>query len=92
MLIARERARYAPTSTRLPDGVPAMSLEQFAWLSATLRATPPQDLAAVLASVRLTETTRAQLEAHWHARFEADPALRQAFLPLLAKHSAKGGS
>jgi len=83
---------FGPTSRAsvpLPEGVPAMSLEQYAWLSATLKSTLAEELPAILAKVRLTVETRQTLESYWRARFEAEPALRQAFMPLFAKFVAK---
>jgi len=83
---------FGPTSRAsvpLPEGVPALRLEQYAWLSATLKSTLAEELPAILAKVRLTVETRQTLESYWRARFEAEPALRQAFMPLFAKFVAK---
>ena len=66
-----------------------MSLEQYAHVSAALKAATPAELPAVLERFRLTPETRAQLEASWKARMQADPTLAIRYAVLLADHKPK---
>lgn len=66
--------------------VPALSVEQYAWLSATLRKATAQDLPDTLVRLRLTPESRATLEAQWRARMAADPALKGEYIAALARY------
>jgi hypothetical protein len=66
-----------------------MSLEQYAHVSAALKAATPPELPAVLERFRLTPETRAQLDASWKARMQADPTVAIRFAVLLADHKPK---
>lgn len=68
-----------------PQGIPDLTVEQYAWVAATLRRTSPEGLADALAKLRLTPASKAELEAHWRARMAADADLQRAFLAALAK-------
>lgn len=76
--------------TRPPRSrAPELSMEQYAWVTATLQKTPPEGLAEVLARLRLTHETRAELDTKWRARIAADPALRDALAAAIARHLDK---
>ena len=77
-------ARAAPAPQAFPD----LTVEQYAWVAATLRRAPADDFALALAKLRLTPASRAALEAHWRARMAADAELQRAFLAALGKHLA----
>jgi len=69
---------------------PEMSVEQYAWLVATLRRTAPSDLLATLARLRLSPESLQDLEERWSRRMAADPALKDAFLAALTRHLGPG--
>jgi hypothetical protein len=75
-----------PPATDVPALLPDLTVDQYAWLTATLRRTAPADLPAVLARVRLTPETRKELENRWSSRMAADPQLTETFISLLARH------
>jgi len=75
-----------PPLADIPVLLPGLTVDQYAWLTATFRRTAPADLPAVLARVRLTPETRKELEARWSSRMAADPHLKETFLLLLARH------
>lgn len=75
---------------RSPTRLPELSVEQYAWLVATLRRVAPADVPATLARLRLTHETRRELEERWAKRMAADGALRESFLGALARHLAAG--
>ncbi len=66
-------------------GLPVLSVEQYAWVTATLRKTNASDLEAVLTRLRLTAATRSELQGVWSAHMEAHPHVRAAFMRLLAQ-------
>jgi hypothetical protein len=72
-----------------PPPVPELTVEQYAWVVASLR--KATDVAAALARFRLTPESRRELEARWAKRMAADEALREAFLAALGRHLAAGG-
>lgn len=66
--------------------LPELTVDQYAWLVATLRKSSPAELPAALARVRLTPETRKDLEQRWKKRMTEEPAVQQAFLSALARH------
>jgi hypothetical protein len=74
--------RFGPV---LRPGLPVLSVEQYAWISATLGAATAPELPAALARLRLTQETRAELEAGWNAFLDANPAARAAFMLALGR-------
>lgn len=66
--------------------VPELSVEQYAWVTATLRKTPPEQMGEVLARLRLSPQTRGQLDARWQARMGMDPALRETWRTAVDRH------
>jgi hypothetical protein len=70
--------------------VPELSVEQYAWVVATLRRTSPEQIPAALARFRLTSETKRELESRWSKRMASDPALQQAFLAHLARYLGGG--
>lgn len=77
----------APT-TEPEMPLPELSVEQYAWLVATLRKAGPEGTPAVLARMRLDAPRRARLEAHWRERLAREPTLRETFTAALARHLA----
>jgi hypothetical protein len=73
------------TGKEASPGLPELTVEQYAWLVATLRKAGPEGTPAVLARMRLDPPRRAQLEAHWRERLARDPALRETFTAALAR-------
>ena len=69
-----------------------LTVDQYAWMTATLRRATAADLPAVLERLRLTAATRHDLEERWARRMAADPALREAFLVALARHLGATGT
>lgn len=69
----------------LRPGLPVLSIEQYAWVSATLTAATAADLPAALAKLRLTAETRAELEAAWNTFLNADGDARTAFMLALGR-------
>jgi hypothetical protein len=91
-LIAQQQTRSSPAdvpATRvgpaLRPGLPILSIEQYAWVSATLAAATAAELPATLVKLRLTMETRAELEAGWNAFLHADSAARTAFMLALSR-------
>ncbi|MFO0553855.1 MAG: hypothetical protein U0271_36065 [Polyangiaceae bacterium] len=82
---ARLMRLSAPASSSA--GVPSLSVEQYAWVYATLRRTRESGRADALARLRLTESQYQALELQWKAAMAANPPLKQAFLLALAKHT-----
>ena len=71
----------------LPAGVANLTLEQYASLRAEVEARPEEAPATSLRHGVPVEH-RAALDAHWKARFSADPPLRMAFARAYAMHIA----
>jgi len=69
-----------PPSPTVPSDLPSLNVEQYAWLSATLRKSRPDTIEATLTRLRLTQTSRAALEAIWTAHMARYPEVKQAFL------------
>jgi hypothetical protein len=69
----------------LRPGLPVLSIEQYAWISATLSTATAAELPAALARLRLTVETRAELEAGWDAFLNADGAARTTFMLALGR-------
>jgi hypothetical protein len=72
----------APT---LPPGLPDLTLPQYASLRVELQ-TRPDAVDITLARYGLRHDTRDALEAHWRARFDADPLLRMEFVRAYATY------
>ncbi len=51
----------------VPQGLPRLRVDQYAWISATLRRASDTEVDATLARFRLTSATFAELDAHWRA-------------------------
>ncbi len=64
----------------LRAGLPVLSIEQYAWVNATLTAASARELPAALARLRLTPETRAELEAGWNTFLQTDSAARATFM------------
>ena len=78
-------AASPPVGPVLRPGLPVLSIQQYAWVSATLTAATAAELPAALAKLRLTIETRAELEAAWNAFLNADGAARTAFMLALGR-------
>ncbi len=79
----------AQSITRPPRSrAPELTLEQYAWVMATLQKTSPDKLAEVLGRLRLTHETRAELDEAWRLRVASEPGLRAALSAAIAKHLA----
>ena len=90
-MMALEVPRVAPLPASASAPPPELSVDQYAWLVATLRKTAPADLPTVLGRFRLTPETRKDLEDRWSKRMAADPALQQRFIAALTQRLAGGG-
>ncbi len=71
----------------LPVGVPNLTLEQYASLRVELE-TDPDRAAATLSRYGVAGDGRPVLDAHWKARFAADPPLRMTFARTYANYLA----
>jgi len=71
----------------LPPGVPDLTPAQYASLRVELE-TSPERMPATLARYGLPADGREALDAHWKARFAADPALRMTFAHTYAEYDA----
>jgi len=76
----------APDAANGGAAFPTLSVEQYAWVAATLRATPPDGMSAALARLRLTVATRDALDASWRDRLRRDPDIARAFQDAMARH------
>ncbi|NUP05236.1 MAG: hypothetical protein HOW73_04150 [Polyangiaceae bacterium] len=74
------------TGPDVPDGLPKLSVDQYAWVVATLRKTAPADLPNMLGRLRLTTVTRTTLDALWKAHMARYPHVKQVFVHALATH------
>jgi len=63
-----------------------MTVDQYAFVAATLRRAPPAEVPAILARFRLDPTSRSLLDRSWAERMAAEPGLRQAFMAAFARH------
>jgi hypothetical protein len=70
-----------------PPGCPDLTLPQYASLRVELHQRPADD-ATILARYGVQAGGRAALDAHWRARFEADPLLRMEFARAYAAYLA----
>ena len=70
----------------LPPGVPDLTLQQYASFRVELHATPATS-ARILASYRVSPEGRPALDAHWKARFDADPLQRMMVARAFAAYS-----
>ena len=70
----------------LPPGVADLTLPQYASLRVELHANPGNS-ALILASYRVSAEGRPALDAHWRARFEADPLQRMMFARAYASYN-----
>lgn len=67
-------------------GVPGLTVDQYAWVTATLRRAGVAGRAEALTRLRLTEASFQDLEAQWRAAFASQPELKHAFIASLTKH------
>jgi hypothetical protein len=70
----------------LPPGVPDLTLPQYASLRVELNANP-ESTARILATYRISAEGRQAIDAHWRARFEADPLQRMMFARAYASYN-----
>jgi hypothetical protein len=77
----------ASAEPAVPPGVPDLTLPQYASLRVELHLSPDR-AEAILARYGVTGEARAPLDAHWRARFEADPLLRMMFARAYATYTA----
>lgn len=70
----------------LPPGVPDLTLPQYASLRVELHVNPG-NAALILATYRVTAEGHPTLDAHWRARFKADPLQRMMFARAYASYS-----
>jgi hypothetical protein len=80
-------AAALPFAIPLPRGCPDLTLPQYASLRVELQ-TKPAEEAAILARYQVAAGARADLDAHWRRRFEADPPLRMEFARAYASYVA----
>jgi hypothetical protein len=78
----------SPAAAGSPSAYPALTMEQYASLRVELHKSPPERVAQTLARYRVPVEAQAALDEHWKERFDADPALRSAFLNACATYSA----
>jgi hypothetical protein len=71
----------------LPPGVPDLTLPQYASLRVEI-ATTPDRVPQILSRYGVRPEGRDALEAHWRARFQADPLLRMMFARAYASYTA----
>lgn len=84
-LLALVKGR-APAAAGQP--LPSLTVDQYAWVTATLRRAGSEGRAEALVRLRLTEQQHQQLEKAWRDRMSGDPALTQAFIVALARLGA----
>jgi len=65
------------------QGLPSLTVDQYAWVTATLRRAGSEGRAEALLRLRLTEEQHQQLETAWRDRMSDDPALTQKFVQAL---------
>jgi hypothetical protein len=70
----------------LPPGVPDLTLPQYASFRVDLHVNPA-NTARILVSYRVSPEGRPALDAHWKARFDADPLQRMMFARAFASYS-----
>jgi hypothetical protein len=75
----------------VPEGLPRLNVEQYAWIAAVLKKTSAGDLASTLTRLRLTPASRTQLEAIWKAHMARHPELKLAYIQAYAGHIARLG-
>lgn len=85
--IAEARLMRLSSSASGSSALPALSVEQYAWVYATLRGAREGGRAEALARLRLTESQYQALEQQWKAAMSTNPPLKQAFILALAKHT-----
>jgi hypothetical protein len=70
----------------VPAELPTLSVDQYAWVTATLKRAKAADLEATLTRLRLTSDSRVSLDAIWKAHMARHPAVKQAFILALGRH------
>ncbi len=70
----------------VPPDLPSLTVDQYAWVTATLKRTKPEEVVATLTRLRLTAASRVSLDAIWKAHMARHPAAKQAFILALGKH------
>lgn len=88
-LDANESTTELPPAPTVPD-CPSLTVEQYAWVTATLKRAQTANLAAALQRLRLTEDSRRRLDALWKGHMARYPAVKQAFISALARHLSEG--
>jgi hypothetical protein len=68
----------------VPEGLPVLTVDQYAWMMAKLKRTPPAEMAATLGRFRLTEAGRAKLQEVWKAHMDSSPGVRAAYVRAFA--------
>lgn len=68
--------------------IPNLSVEQYAWVTASLRKAEGPSLHEAMARFRLTTESRKKLDAVWRAHMARHPAVQLAFDQALARHLA----
>jgi hypothetical protein len=89
VLAAGASAPAAPLE--LTASTPDLSVEQYAWLIASLRRTPAIELPGVLARFRLTAESLRDLETRWAGRMVAEPRLSEAVQAAVARFLGVAG-
>ncbi len=74
----------ATTGPTVPEGLPVLTVDQYAWMMAKLKRTPPAEMAATLGRFRLTEAGRAKLQEVWKAHMDSSPGVRAAYVRAFA--------
>jgi hypothetical protein len=80
---ASTNATIAPTPRPI---LPDLSVDQYAWIVASLRKATEAELPATLDRLRLTPAARAALETRWRERMSAEPGLADRFAEALRRH------
>jgi hypothetical protein len=87
--VAPEPAVAPPPSS--DRKAPELGPEQYAWVAATLRKTPPERINEALERLRLTPATRQALDELWQARMAKDPALSATVAAAVRRFLAMPG-
>lgn len=67
----------------ITPALPELTLDQYAWIVASIRASAASDLPALLTRFRLTPESHRALEARWRERMASDPVLAESFATRL---------
>lgn len=75
--------------TNRPSERKRLSVDQFAWIVATVESTPFEAVDAVLSRMRMTRSQYAAMGKYWQTELGRDPALAAQFAQALATERAK---